>query len=115
MRAPPHVGDANPDLNPPLAIVGAEGQGIAQIGTTLWLVSFQLGMGSEQMFDDRGDPFMGGRRARRRPDGWTPCPPAIITAALFGIAQDGIGLVEASQARLSVWVFRMQVRVKLRR
>jgi hypothetical protein len=64
MGAPPHIGDANLDLDPPPAIVGAHGQGIAEILTTLRLVGFQLGMGFEQMLNDRSKPFMAGRRAR---------------------------------------------------
>jgi hypothetical protein len=86
-----------------------DGQGIAQVLAPLGFMGFEMLMGDEHMIDDRRHPLPRRGRAWGTPDRWSPSTPAVVVRALFGIFQDGVGLVEAAQASLSLSIVRVQI------
>jgi hypothetical protein len=87
----------------------AEVQGIPQILTTLGFVRCERLTRGEQMIDDGRHPRPRSVRVGGIPDRWAPSTPAIVARALFGIAQDGVGFVEAAEPGLSLGLVRVQI------
>jgi hypothetical protein len=68
--------------------------------------------GNKRMIHDRRHPFPCRSRAGGTPDRRPPSPPTIVARALFGISQNGVGLVEAAKAVLSIGIARVQIRME---
>jgi hypothetical protein len=68
--------------------------------------------GNKHMMHDRRHPFPCPIGVGGAPDRWPPSPPAIVARALLGIAQNGVGLVEAAKASLSIGIVRVQIWMK---
>jgi hypothetical protein len=87
---------------------------IPQVSTTLGFVGLEMVTSGQQVIHDRHHPLPHSSRAWGTPDRWSPGTPAIVARALFGILQNGVGLIEAPEAGLGVDIVRVQIRMEAR-
>ena len=110
LRTPAHIGTQAGFAA--LHALRGEGKSKSQVLTTLGLVRLDVLAGGEQMIHHRGYPHPCLAVAGWAPDGWPPGAPAIVELALCWVFQNGVGLIEAAEARFGLGIVGVQIRME---